>query len=64
MAQTKRRAGGEDSIYYDRSRDRWTGTITVGWRPAGRRDRMGVAGAMTGAQDRAIAEGAVAAVSG
>jgi hypothetical protein len=39
MAETKRRARGEDSIYYDRSRDRWTGTITVGWKPDGRRDR-------------------------
>jgi hypothetical protein len=25
MAETKRRARGEDSIFYDRSRDRWTG---------------------------------------
>jgi hypothetical protein len=25
MAETKRRARGEDSIYYDQSRDRWTG---------------------------------------
>ena len=24
MAETKRRARGEDSIYYDQSRDRWT----------------------------------------
>jgi len=44
MAQTKRRARGEDSIYYDRSRDRWTGTITVGWKPDGRRDRITVRG--------------------
>jgi hypothetical protein len=29
MAETERRARGEDSIFYDRSRDRWTGTITV-----------------------------------
>jgi integrase len=42
MAETKRRARGEDSIYYDRSRDRWTGTITVGWKPDGRRDRITV----------------------
>ena len=28
-----------NSIYYDRSRDRWTGTITVGWKPDGRRTR-------------------------
>ena len=40
MAETKRRARGEDSIYFDRSRDRWTGTITVGWKPDGRRDRI------------------------
>ena len=40
MAETKRRARGEDSIYYDQSRDRWTGTITVGWKPDGRRDRI------------------------
>ena len=44
MAATKRRARGEDSIYYDRSRDRWTGTITVGWKPDGRRDRITVRG--------------------
>jgi len=44
MAQTKRRARGEDSIYYDRSRSRWTGTITVGWKPDGRRDRITVRG--------------------
>jgi len=44
MAETKRRARGEDSIYYDRSRARWTGTITVGWRPDGRRDRITVRG--------------------
>ena len=44
MAETKRRARGEDSIYYDRSRDRWTGTITVGWKPDGRRDRIIVRG--------------------
>ena len=44
MAETKRRARGEDSIYYDRSRNRWTGTITVGWKPGGRRDRITVRG--------------------
>ncbi|MGH3187206.1 MAG: site-specific integrase [Streptosporangiaceae bacterium] len=42
MAEVKRRARGEDSIYYDRSRDRWVGTITVGWKPDGRRDRITV----------------------
>ncbi len=44
MAETMRRARGEDSIYFDRSRDRWTGTITVGWKPDGRRDRIAVRG--------------------
>ena len=44
MAETKRRARGEDSIHYDRSRERWTGTITVGWKPDGRRDRIIVRG--------------------
>ncbi len=44
MAETKRRARGEDSIYYDRSRDRWAGTITVGRKPDGRRDRIIVRG--------------------
>jgi integrase len=44
MAGTKRRARGEDSIYYDRSRNRWAGTITVGWKPDGRRDRIIVRG--------------------
>ncbi len=44
MAEIKRRARGEDSIYYDRSRDCWTGTITVGGEPDGRRDRITVRG--------------------
>ena len=44
MAETKCRARGEDSIYCDRSRDRWAGTITVGWKPDGRRDRIIVRG--------------------
>jgi predicted transcriptional regulator len=44
MAETKRRARGEDSTYNDRSRDRWAGTITVGWKPDGRRDRITVRG--------------------
>jgi len=44
MAETKRRARGEDSIFYDRSRSRWAGTITVGWKPDGRRDRIIVRG--------------------
>ena len=44
MAETKRRARGEDSIFYDRSRNRWAGTITVGWKPDGRRDRIIVRG--------------------
>ena len=44
MAETKRRARGEDSIYYDRNRERWAGTITVGWKPDGRRDRIIVRG--------------------
>ena len=44
MAETKRRARGEDSIYNERSRNRWAGTITVGWKPDGRRDRIIVRG--------------------
>jgi len=36
------RARGEVLIYFDRSRDRWTGTITVGRKPDGRRDRLRV----------------------
>jgi hypothetical protein len=44
MAEIKRRARGEDSIYHDRSRDRWVGTITVGWKPDGRRDLITVRG--------------------
>jgi integrase len=44
MAETKRRARGGDSIFYDRSRNRWAGTITVGWKPDGRRDRIIVRG--------------------
>lgn len=42
MAETRRRARGEDSIYSDRSRGCWTGTITVGWKADGRRDRITV----------------------
>ena len=42
--ETKRRARGEDSIFYDQSRNRWAGTITVGWKPDGRRDRIIVRG--------------------
>ena len=34
----------EDSIYYDWSRDRWIGSITVGWKPDGLRDRITVRG--------------------
>ncbi len=53
MAETKRRARGEDSIYYDRSRNRWAGTITVGWKPDGRRDRIIVRGrTMTEVKDK------------
>src|ERR1700722_12588875 len=44
MAETKRRARGEDSIFYDQSRNLWAGTITVGWKPDGRRDRIIVRG--------------------
>jgi hypothetical protein len=44
VAETKRRARAEDSICYDRSRNRWAGTITVGWKPDGRRDRIIVRG--------------------
>ena len=47
MAKTKHRARGEDSIHYDRSRDRRTGTITVGWKADGRRDRITVRGRTT-----------------
>jgi hypothetical protein len=31
-------------LFYDRSRNRWAGTITVGWKPDGRRDRIIVRG--------------------
>jgi hypothetical protein len=44
MAETKRRVRGEDSIYFYRSRDRWTGTVTVGWKPDSHRDRITVRG--------------------
>jgi hypothetical protein len=44
MAETKRRARGEDSVFDDRSRNRWAGTITVGWKPDGRRNRIIVRG--------------------
>lgn len=44
MADTKRRARGEDSIFFAPSRRSWVGEITVGWKPDGRRDRITVRG--------------------
>jgi hypothetical protein len=44
MADTKRRARGEDSIFFAPSRKCWVGEITVGWKPDGRRDRITVRG--------------------
>ena len=44
MADTKRRARGEDSIFFAPSRGCWVGEITVGWKPDGRRDRITVRG--------------------
>jgi integrase len=44
MADTKRRARGEDSIFFAPSRNCWVGEITVGWKPDGRRDRITVRG--------------------
>jgi integrase len=42
MAETKRRARGEDAIFFAPSRNCWVGAITVGWKPDGRRDRITV----------------------
>ena len=39
-----RRPGQGDGTRPDRSRNRWAGTITVGWKPDGRRDRIIVRG--------------------
>ena len=44
MADTKRRARGEDSIFFAPSRKCWVGEITVGWKADGRRDRITVRG--------------------
>jgi hypothetical protein len=40
MADTKRRARGEDSIFFAPSRKCWVGEITVGWKADGRRDGL------------------------
>ena len=44
MADTGRRARGEDSIFFAPSRRCWVGEITVGWKADGRRDRITVRG--------------------
>ena len=44
MADTKRRARGEDSIFFAPSRGCWVGEITVGWKANGQRDRITVRG--------------------
>jgi integrase len=47
----------EDSIYDGRGRDRWTGTITIGRMPDGRRDRITVRGRIkTEVQDKLSAK--------
>ena len=44
MADTKRRARGEDSTFFAPSRGCWAGEITVGWTANGQRDRITVRG--------------------
>jgi hypothetical protein len=44
MADIKRRARGEDSIFFAPSRGCWVGEITVGWKANGQRDRITVRG--------------------
>ena len=44
MADTKRRARGEDSIFFAPSQGCWVGEITVGWKANGQRDRITVRG--------------------
>ena len=44
MADTKRRARGEDSIFFAASRGCWVGEITVGRKANGQRDRITVRG--------------------
>jgi integrase len=43
-SKTKRRGHGEDSIYYDADRNRYVGSISVGYGPNGRRLRRKVTG--------------------
>jgi integrase len=45
MAQpTKRRAHGEDAIYWDESKGRWYGSVSLGFSPGGKRLRRKVSG--------------------
>jgi integrase len=42
--ESKRRGQNEDSIYWDESRDRWVGAVSLGFDPAGTRRRRKVTG--------------------
>ena len=43
-AACKRRGQGEDSIYWDESKNRYVGAVSLGFRPAGTRLRKKVTG--------------------
>jgi hypothetical protein len=43
-ARSKRRGQGEDSIYWDSSRSRYVGAVSLGFSPAGERIRRKVTG--------------------
>jgi integrase len=43
-AQARRRGHGEDSIYFDATKNRYVGAVSVGWGPAGKRLRRKVSG--------------------
>ena len=43
-AQARRRGHGEDSIYFDATKNRYVGAVSVGWGPDGKRLRRKVRG--------------------
>ena len=44
MAQAKRRGRGEDAIYWDESKGRWYGSVSIGFDRNGKRLRQKVSG--------------------
>jgi hypothetical protein len=43
-AQARRRGHGEDSIYFDATKNRYVGAVSAGWGPDGKRLRRKVRG--------------------